>query len=222
MSELKKLEFSKPITRYESTAIYNNQGHKLLIKAYGNSKNEIEERTKNLSISLNISTDESSIPEAENPLDSPLETDISSEDENLENIIQPLDISIDPLTITNLEPGRKLNFVFENILPDRIWRVLENGNLQAVPLTSSSTEVYITSPLTEVGATITVQRGSANFSLYKSTTGQGNWQFVKKIPVSTARPEVLRHRENQNKYFKLMVQGVPGTSYIVRGDWVVN
>ncbi|MBN3882487.1 MULTISPECIES: hypothetical protein [unclassified Nostoc] len=232
MSELKKLEFSKPITRYESTAIYdNNQGYKVFVKAYGSSKNEIEERTKNLLISLNISTDEilesdtvaSLIPEADNRPVLNSEPGISAEAENIEDIIQPLEIFVDSLLLDNINPGSKLKFAFENRLPSIMWRSINDDTLQPIPITTLSREVYKTSPLTKVEAIITVQRGNATFFLYQSTTGQGNWgDYVRKITVSSNSSENLIYRVNQNKYFKLMVQGEPGTNYSITGNWVVT
>jgi glucose dehydrogenase len=232
VSELKKLEFSKIITRYESTAVYDNhQGDKFFVKAYGSSTNEINARTQNLFISLDISTDKSSesitvsdlIPKAENQPDSSLETHILSETENIEEVIQPLDIFLDPLTMANLKAGRKLNFAFENRLPEIMWRVLPDDDLRPITLASSSTEIYRIGPFTAVEAIITVQSGNANFSLYESTTGQGNWgNYVKKIPVSSGNSQPLSYTTNQNKYFKLMVQGKPGTNYTITGDWVVT
>ncbi len=227
-NELSKLKFSSPATRYESIAKYENpKGQQFLIRVSGSSKTEVEQRTKNLRVFLELSTVE---PEEypsnigvifEPATETTLSQDMSEfkENESKESTIGEREFSIKVAAVQDIEQPYKLKLSFANNFPDR---TINDDRLRLADGLIAYTN--------QVKAEITVSPGKATFSLYEALTEQGPWKPVKTIeipdPVSNSitrplnYPEAVTNMTNK-RYFKLMVKGDPGSDYTISGTWNV-
>ena len=239
MTELTKLNFTSPITRYESTAIYeNSKGQKFLIRVCGCDKHEVEKRSKNLLVFLEFSTiDSQELPQNTNSVDdgttnqpSDMEVFESVGDNAKQDVTNALEISVELPKIHKKDKDRNIKFAFADDMPEVI---LPDGNPRPVPQTNTSTN-YILGPLNQVQALITVRKNGATFSLWKArerNTPEEDWIFVAKVGVEVepnsseiikTLPEKSPHIATDGyKYFKLIVDGKPETDYSVKGNWDV-
>lgn len=239
MTELTKLNFTSPITRYESIAIYeNSKGQKFLIQVCGCDKHEVEKHSENLLVFLEFSTLSSQeLPQNVTSVDdettnqpSDMEVLEFLENKAKQDVTNALEISLELPEIHKNDKIHNIKFAFANNMPEVI---LPDDNPQPVPVTNTSTN-YILGPLNQVQAIITVRKNGATFSLWKArkkNTPEKDWIFVDKVSVEV-EPNSLkiiktlpRHSPhiaiNGYKYFKLIVDGKTGTDYSVKGNWDV-
>lgn len=236
MTELTKLNFTSPITRYENTAIYkNSKGQKFLIRVCGCDKHEVEKHSKNLLVFLEFYTiDSQRLPKNINSaadettnLHSDMEVFESLGDNAKQDVTNVLEISVELSEIHKNDKLHNIKFAFADDMPEVI---LPDDNPRLVAQTNTSTN-YIIGPLNQVQALITVKTGEANFSLWKAperTTPNGNWKLVKQVKIEVKPPNSSGitkklpespYIAGADKYFKLVVEGKPGTDYMVKGNW---
>ena len=234
MTKPSKLEFSPPITRYESTAQYkNSKGQQFLIRVIGCNKAEVEQRTKifRFSCELAVSESEKSPQDTDFPINTQnksvllTETRNISEDEVSNTIVKELNYFVDSVDIIDEEIPQRLQFEFGNDMPEQ---TLEEDQPQTV--FDSFKDAFIVQKINGVvRARITVTKDSATFTLWESPYKMApNEQWVPVdsvfISVSGNSPGTgeLRHSVAGNKYFKITVEGKTGTQYRIKGDWDVN
>jgi hypothetical protein len=238
MTELTKLNFTSPITRYESTAIYeNSKGQKFLIRVCGCDKHEVETRSKNLLVFLEFSTiDSQESPQNINSVDDGTTNEISDMkvfeflgDKAKQDVTNALEISVELPEIHKNDKIHNIKFAFADDMPEVI---LPDGNPRPVFQTNTSTN-YILGPLNQVQALITVRSRKATFSLWKArekNTPEKDWIFVDEVFVEVkpnSSKEIVKTLPDKSphigidgyKYFKLIVDGETGTDYSVKGNW---
>lgn len=199
MTELTNLDFSAPMGRYDSTAIYeDDKGQGCLIRVSGSDPSIVEEQIKNLRISF----------------------DNESHQEDADN---DLKVSVELSNIQKLEKPHQIKFTFGN---DVFLRGIEDEGLQIITRLPdqmpSLNTAYIVGPYTEVEANINLTSGMATFSLWQENNN-GSWMEVpeKKVAISGSSKGRLHHRTNPAKRFMLKVEGRTSTYYTIQGSWVV-
>jgi hypothetical protein len=229
-----ELEFSPPITRYESTAKYkNSKGQQFLIRVIGCDKAEVEQRTKNFRFSCEVSTSESekSPQDTDFPKNKYKTTGLSTEarkisDDEISNTrIKELNYFVDSVDIIDKEILQNFQVEFGNDMPEQ---TLDEDQPQTV--FDNFKDAFIVQKINGVvRARITVTRDFATFTLWESPYKMApNEQWVPVdsvfISVSGNSPGTgeLRHSVAANKYFKITVEGKTGTQYRIKGDWDVN
>ncbi|MEH1887731.1 hypothetical protein [Nostoc sp.] len=201
---MKKLEFSPPTTRYESTAIdETSQGQNFLIKVSSSEKSEVEKIINNLKITLDNQNNQS---------------------------VDDLNIIVELADINELEKIQNLKFKFGN---DSIDRGVENEGLKIItrqPKQSPTIKnAFYIGPLLTVKANIKLTAGEAAFSVWQADKKEGPWS---KIPgaeetlsrdsgnINTTLPP-SSFIANSPKYFLLKVDGRTGSVYTITGDWYI-
>lgn len=199
---MKKLEFSPPTTRYESTAIdETTQGQNFLIKVSSSEKSEVEKIINNLKITLDNPNNES---------------------------VDDLNIVVELSDVNELEKIQNLKFNFGN---DTIDREIENEGLTIITRQDKQLPIlknaFIVGPLRKVKAEILLKAGEATFSVWQADKKEGQWS---KIPgaektlsrdsgkISTTLPP-SSFIANSPKYFLLKVDGRTDSVYRITGDW---
>ncbi len=199
---MKKLEFSPPTTRYESTAIdETSQGQNFLIKVSSSEKSEVEKIINNLNI--------------------------TSDNQNHESV-DDLNIIVEFADVNQVEKLQNLKFKFGN---DTIDREIEKEGLtiitkQPKQLPTLKNAFYI-GPLRKVKADIVLQAGKAIFSVWQADKIEGPWSEVPGAEeelsrdsgnISTTLPP-SSFIANSPKYFLLKVDGRSDSVYKITGDW---
>lgn len=200
MTELTNLDFSTPISRYDSIATYeDNIGQGFQIRVSGSEKSIVEERIKNLRIFLDKKN-------------------------QLESADNDLRISVEFLNTQELEKTHHLNFAFGN---DFFERRVETEGLQIITKqprqVANLQNAFIVGPYRKVEANISLTSGEATFSLWQENSNN-SWIEVpdKKVTLSGSSNDQLHHSTNPAKRFMLKVQGRTGTYYTIQGSWVVT
>ncbi len=136
------------------------------------------------------------------------------ENESKEATIGERELSIKVATVQDIKQPHKLKLPFANNFPDR------NINDERLRLADG-----LIAYTNQVNAEITVSPGKASFSLYEAFTEEGPWKPVKVVeipePVSNLITKKLTYSVTNNRYFKLMVKGDPGSDYTIAGTWNV-
>ncbi|OYE02603.1 hypothetical protein [Nostoc sp. 'Peltigera membranacea cyanobiont' 232] len=235
MSDLVKLEFTPLTHRYETTAIFkDSEGQEFLIKISSCSKEKIETITKKCYFSAKrtkILPLESNVQEQDfvNNNDNSLELEKGLKIKNT-NILPIDELELDVKSINSNQVPYNFKFAFEHEAQGLI-----NGEQIAFKFNNPNNPDIISGSLGSwVTAIIKVTKNQAEFIMLAAKSqdaADNDWKEVGKtglISISTNGPNgrgtgIIKHRvKNDEKFFKIKIQGEPGSIYTIDGSWDVN
>lgn len=227
MTELTELKFSGPIARYQSIATYkNSEGQDFIIRVSGCNDSQVKRRIKNLRAFFEVSLEQpEKLPgNASTLIEGRIEPTLSQEifalsgDEGNKDVVDELDVSIEVAAVPNIKRAHTLKLAFSNIFPERHISDIGTSDIRV----EEGSDVYIIPGQIWVDAHITVSAGSAKFTMCEASTRESlNWKSVASVEVSPGKPKDLTYRGSSQNWYKLQVNGGPGTDYTINGDWIV-
>ena len=228
MTELKELNFSRPIARYQSIARYkNSEGQNFIIRVSGCNESQVKRRINNLRAFFEVSLEQpEKLPDnTSTPIEGRIEPTLSQEmfalsgDDANDDVVDELDVSIEVAAVPNIKRSHTLKLAFSNSFRD--WRHISDIGISDIRVEEGS-DIYIIPGQSWVNAHITVSGGSARFTMLEASTRESrNWTPVASLDVSAGESKDLTFSGSPRKWYKLQVNGEPRTDYTINGDWVV-